>query len=156
MSRPFGHKCPDNKHCKSCSMQKWRAKNAEHHKTYQQKYDSLYRSKPENSDKSKKRSKIWQVNNPERVRKNHLWIKYKLTVEDYQKLLCDQSYVCALCHKPWSSKKNFDVDHCHKTGKVRGLLCQKCNKGLGHFYDDPELLLMAIDYLSKFAAVKCD
>jgi len=45
------------------------------------------------------------------------------------------------------------VDHCHKTGKVRGMLCNHCNRGLGHFRDDPELLEFAAEYLREMSAV---
>jgi len=42
------------------------------------------------------------------------------------------------------------LDHCHKTGRIRGVLCNNCNTGLGKFYDDIELLKTAINYLQKF------
>ena len=71
--------------------------------------------------------------------------RYGLTIEQYDQMLFEQSYVCAICHKPCS--KALAVDHDHKTGAVRGLLCMNCNHGLGKFKDDPNLLMAAIKYL---------
>ena len=64
-----------------------------------------------------------------------------------------QGGVCAICKKPEKSKWNTEqpmllaVDHDHETGRVRGLLCNNCNTGLGKFMDDPDLLSSAIEYL---------
>lgn len=79
-----------------------------------------------------------------------------VTVSEYEILHAKQNGLCAICHEPESfihhrSKKvaNLAVDHDHITGEVRGLLCSKCNKGLGLFNDSPEQLQNAIDYLSS-------
>lgn len=70
--------------------------------------------------------------------------KYGLSQEDLEHL--EKIYPsCAICHKEFT--KTPSIDHCHSTGKVRGLLCSKCNYGLGHFEDDPKLLHNAIEYL---------
>jgi protein-arginine kinase activator protein McsA len=53
---------------------------------------------------------------------------------------------CNICNK---KEKKLHVDHCHKTKKVRGLLCGSCNKGLGLFKDDKESLLEAAEYLKR-------
>jgi len=57
----------------------------------------------------------------------------------------DQEGKCAICFKIMDAP---NVDHCHKTGKVRGLLCSLCNKGIGLFHDDIEKLLQAVEYLN--------
>lgn len=76
--------------------------------------------------------------------------KYNISLEDYYKILDEQNNVCAICKKyNENSKHMLAVDHCHKTGKVRGLLCSHCNTGLGQFKDDTELLQLAINYLNK-------
>jgi hypothetical protein len=63
-------------------------------------------------------------------------------------MLQQQNGLCAICKKTETGKtSNLCVDHCHKTGKVRGLLCNNCNKGLGLFKDNPEVLLNASAYL---------
>lgn len=85
-----------------------------------------------------------------------LYKKYGMTLDDYEKKFNDQNGVCDICGRPEVSidKRNktvraLAVDHCHKTGKVRALLCQKCNTALGKFNDDPQLLRKAAEYLEK-------
>ena len=65
---------------------------------------------------------------------------------DYDALLAKQDGVCATCGKP--SKETLCVDHCHATGTIRGLLCRKCNIGLGCYDDDPATLVTALAYLA--------
>jgi hypothetical protein len=69
---------------------------------------------------------------------------YGLTVEEFNELLKLQDKKCAICYK----KVPLDVDHCHDKNRVRGLLCQKCNKGIGLLNDDIQILKNAISYLS--------
>lgn len=72
----------------------------------------------------------------------------EFTVEEYDKLLEEQDNGCAICGKVENSNgTRLCVDHCHSTGKIRGLLCNHCNTALGKFRDDIELLNKAIDYL---------
>lgn len=73
---------------------------------------------------------------------------YGITHEDYNKLSQEQKDVCAICKKK-SRFEFLDIDHCHKTGKIRGLLCQKCNKALGLFNDDQVLFESALIYLNN-------
>lgn len=68
--------------------------------------------------------------------------------KDYEILLAQQNNQCAICKKP-KNIKNFDIDHCHKTKKIRGLLCRSCNMGLGYFKDSPDLLKIAAHYLRR-------
>ena len=72
--------------------------------------------------------------------------RYGITTQHYQIMLTKQNHVCALCGK--KGKKRLAVDHCHATGKVRGLLCHKCNTAIGILNEDVSLLRRAIDYLS--------
>ena len=65
---------------------------------------------------------------------------------DYNLLAEVQGNKCAICGTAPTNKK-LDLDHCHETKKIRGLLCNNCNRGLGHFKDNPELLRKAIDYI---------
>jgi hypothetical protein len=66
-------------------------------------------------------------------------------------MLVSQDNKCAICGTAFEDSfgKNVHVDHDHKTGKVRGLLCQGCNHLLGRAKDDPQILLNAVDYLYK-------
>ena len=72
-----------------------------------------------------------------------------LSNEEYDDLLVAQKGVCAICDKPESSGKRLAVDHKHGTNLVRGLLCTKCNMGLGYFNDSPGFLFSAIKYLQN-------
>lgn len=82
--------------------------------------------------------------------------RYGIDTDEYQLLLKKQNNSCAICfisinehQQNKGSKKHFAVDHCHDLNKVRGLLCYKCNMGLGYFNDDSELTQAATNYLSK-------
>lgn len=83
----------------------------------------------------------------EQRRKSHLKCTFGLTTEDYDRLLESQNGVCAICGK--KPKGKLHVDHCHATGIVRGLLCHKCNAGLGLFCDEPSLMMRAIEYVTS-------
>ena len=124
-------------------------------------------------DKNRK----WRKNNPEKIKKyaTTYAVKYPIKVEEknfrtkifflkkldlsfseFKKLLIKQNFLCALCKKPETLKHQSGtprllcIDHNHKTGAVRGLLCQKCNSGLGFFNDDIDLLEKAVLYLQKY------
>jgi hypothetical protein len=69
---------------------------------------------------------------------------------EYQKLLTQHEYKCAICHIPHTEKAKLVVDHCHKTGKIRGLLCRKCNSGIGFFDERPDIFWSARRYLDAY------
>lgn len=71
--------------------------------------------------------------------------KYGCTSETYEEFLERQDSLCAICGK--KPDKEFHVDHDHKTGKIRGLLCDTCNRGIGYFKDDSNILRAAARYL---------
>jgi len=73
---------------------------------------------------------------------------YGITLADYDQMLVQQRGGCKICWKPPETKR-LCIDHCHATRDVRGLLCGKCNTGLGCFDDDPDLLRRAADYLDE-------
>lgn len=82
----------------------------------------------------------------------HYKSKYNITLEDYNTILALQDGKCAICGTTKSTgiSERFHVDHCHTTGKVRGLLCHDCNTGIGKLKDDIKLLTKALEYLEKF------
>jgi hypothetical protein len=117
-------------------------------------------------------NKEWRKNNPTFGMKNYRsWVqenpvKYKettrkkglrqygLSIEDWEDIFNKQNGVCAICNLPETvidkgTKRRLAVDHCHSTGKIRGLLCTKCNKGIGLLNDSPEILDKASAYLRK-------
>jgi Autographiviridae endonuclease VII len=79
----------------------------------------------------------------------HLKRRYGISRADYVALLKRQGGVCAICGKP--SKKTLCVDHCHSTGRIRGLLCRKCNFGLGCYAEDQAAMIAALAYLGHDA-----
>lgn len=88
---------------------------------------------------------------PVKSRAGKLKRNFGITVEDYDALLREQGGVCAICKGTNSSGRRLGVDHCHATGKVRGLLCCLCNSGIGKLQDSLELVETAADYLRKYA-----
>lgn len=70
--------------------------------------------------------------------------RYNLTPQDFNRMLQEQNHSCLICQKQLDDPH---VDHCHDTNRVRGLLCDPCNRGLGFFKHNPELLKRAAGYL---------
>lgn len=114
-----------------------------------------FRTNQRATDGRKKQCKeCWDVSiwaryaTPEYVRAAGLWQRYGITVEQYNSLVDKQNGTCAICQQP--PKKQFlYVDHCHETGRIRGLLCAGCNAALGVFKDSVEMLERAIGYLNS-------
>ena len=79
--------------------------------------------------------------------------RYGITFEQYELMLAEQNGECAVCgtDNAGSSRTSgrLFVDHCHTSGKVRGLLCHNCNQGIGHLQDDIDRLRSAIEYLTR-------
>lgn len=96
----------------------------------------------------------WRSKNSARAKSYDLKRSYGIGIEQYDAMLSIQNEACAICRKPEhvfdknGKLRKLAVDHCHTTGLVRGLLCTNCNKALGHFKDDVNLLNSAIKYLS--------
>lgn len=127
----------------------WRMKEAERHR-YRMDTDPEYRKRMSQNALNryrrlpKEKSKIRQF-------KTKLKIKYGLTIEQYNAMFESQNGQCKICGKKFDNKMGSgNVDHCHKTGKVRGLLCNGCNVGLGFFKDNIENLKSAAEYLTKY------
>jgi hypothetical protein len=109
-----------------------------------------------NLERFNETGKAWKRRNPQAMRVFRLR-QYGLTVEQYETLLADQGGCCAICQSTKPRRKtqsDFCIDHDHATGAVRGLLCVKCNAGLGNFHDDPGQLLAAERYIQKSRRLK--
>lgn len=76
--------------------------------------------------------------------------RYGIKREDYKELYQKQKGVCAICREPCRKNKRLSIDHDHSSGKVRGLLCASCNRGLGMFLDRPASLRKAAEYLEAY------
>lgn len=96
-----------------------------------------------------KKHKEWIANNREYYkrgcRKQNYRIFYGVELETVEEMVAKQNSLCYICKK----KTKLELDHCHKTKKIRRMLCGKCNKGLGQFDENPELLLAAVAYLKE-------
>ncbi len=125
------------------------------------------------TDKEKEKQKRWRLANPEKYKaqrdranqrrkergyyeknadtifENYLKRTYKIDLNKYNSLLSEQSGVCAVCKNECVTGKKLAVDHNHDTGEVRGLLCAKCNRGIGNFNDNLDRLKSAVLYLEK-------
>ena len=104
-----------------------------------------------------KKNKQWRRKNKERIKylsRKQILKGYGLTPDQYDILLESQNGVCAICGKPETRVLKgklceLAVDHDHKTGRVRGLLCVRCNLGIGSFGDSSELTQKAVEYLKR-------
>jgi len=96
----------------------------------------------------KKRVYNIELHDPEYKYHTRLKRIYGISIDEYNTILSNQNNCCAICNRHQIEfKKRMHVDHCHKTGKVRGLLCSNCNQGIGHFYENINFLKNSIKYL---------
>ena len=77
------------------------------------------------------------------------YAKYGITLTEKNKMQDEQGNKCKICYQDFSADVKPAVDHCHTSGKVRGLLCNNCNVGLGMFQDNPVALIKAAEYLKE-------
>lgn len=105
-------------------QRKWRKKNHQHVRHY---------------------SRQWWKQNPDALRQ----YRYGITPEEYHQMHSSQKGCCAICELPESEVGKLHVDHDHENGVVRGLLCGKCNRGLGLLNDNAACLRRAAKYLSR-------
>ena len=97
------------------------------------------------------RQKRAEAKRNHRPRRNRLLVKlYGITLAQYEAMEEKQGGACAICLGPQVGRRSkyLCVDHCHDTGKVRGLLCDKCNKGIGLLNHDQDTLIAAMRYLA--------
>jgi len=135
------------------------SRDLEHKKEYQKEYYLKNKKKlleyrknfyNENKEVSIQRSKTWAENNKRRRKHNVLMSTHKISIDDYERMLVEQDYKCYCCSVEHSNlKKGLFVDHCHTTGRVRGLLCNSCNSALGYAKDNIKVLTNMIKYLGK-------
>lgn len=87
------------------------------------------------------------------LKKYNLKQNYGISIEDYDALFQKQNGACAICYKKEEKlsdgRSSLGIDHCHKTGKIRGILCAHCNNILGRCNDDMEILSSALLYLKR-------
>jgi len=111
-----------------------------------------------NKDKLNEAGRVWRIKNPDKVkqyqRTSNLKKNFGLSIVDYEKMAAAQNNVCAICltpetfvHKAKGQVARLAVDHCHASGKIRKLLCARCNRALGLFEDNPALMASAANYI---------
>jgi len=139
----------DNVERSRARSKRWVKENPERAKETHRKY----KTNPENRKKINLVAKEWRGKNKDKVSEYNRKSRIKrLGVEsfDFDGMLATQGGACAICRNPEKPKlKGWHVDHCHSTGKIRGILCQHCNIGLGQFRDNVETLNAAIAYLTS-------
>jgi len=113
--------------CKKCRQRR-----------HNKKYDNV-RKELNRTPKYQKKRREWKLQN-----------EYGLSLEAYDDMLNQQGGVCAVCQE--SNDGNLPVDHDHKTGQIRGLLCHRCNRVLGQLRDDPRLIHGLVSYLLRTSA----
>jgi hypothetical protein len=119
-------------YCRACGAKhhdKWRRKNLKHCATTQKSY---------------------RQKNPERYADYHRKKTYGLPPGEFARMLAAQEGCCAICGTSTPNGRGFQVDHCHDTKMLRGILCHSCNLGIGQFKHNPNLLVAAVTYLNKF------
>ncbi len=155
--------------CKVCQRANARAW-AQAHPEKRREYKARYLAQPEAQEVRRRGARRRRLANPEAYREqqqrwnaaNRAWVNqrarkyqpkrrlalYGMTPADYQALLEAQESACAICGRSFAEHPAH-IDHCHETGRVRGILCGPCNRALGMFGDDPEVLQRALAYLQR-------
>lgn len=106
-----------------------------------------YAKNPEVAARKKLWKKKYNLGTKDLRKFNRMKNLYGLSFDEYMRMVESQGGKCAICGKKLSGVRGVNIDHCHKTGKVRGLLCRSCNLGLGFFRDNNDILDKAIQYL---------
>lgn len=134
--------------------EKERSRNYYHaNKEARAEYQKKWRAK--NRDKVNEQRRLWELNNPEKAQeyRSRQTLKSRckrrgISVEQYHAMLTAQGGVCKICKtSDTGTRADWHIDHCHATGRVRGLLCHHCNTALGHVEDRVEVLKAMIAYL---------
>lgn len=162
-ARGYAYNC---KCCKKARSKTWYIKNAEreilrsaeyklNHKTAVKAKQRLWTQK--NAKRLNQKAKDKRRANPEPFYASDLKRDFGITLETYKQIAETQNNTCAICKKPESAIrqgriKRLAVDHCHKTLKIRGLLCVRCNTALGMFKDDIDVMHTAIEYIRRARA----
>ena len=115
-----------SRHCKPCRLEY-----AKQHRPKTKEARSAY-------------MKAYNLKNKDRIRDAKFQRKYGLTLTEYDLLWEKQGRKCYVC---WATDRTFHLDHCHKTNKVRGILCSQCNHAIGLFQDNPNHMRRAADYV---------
>jgi len=124
----------------------FRARRAESRRAYmatnRERLNAQNRQRYATNPEFRTRSNAWNAKNG---RRRKLMERYGISLEEFDHLLTEQRGACAICGRTFD--RTPCIDHSHRTGKTRGLLCRKCNAGLGFYDDDPAFMGTAVAYL---------
>lgn len=136
----------------------WRAKNPEkvreaNRKSHEKHHDERIASMLEyrqgrREELAQKQSVRRAAEGPRVARDRNLRNLYGISLADYEDMVAAQDGKCAICDKE-PEKRVLEVDHCHQTGRIRGLLCRNCNLAIGKLYDSAEVMERALAYLRR-------
>lgn len=122
--------------------------------------EKIYREKYREEHKEELATKAQEYyrNNKKDRQDAERYRKYGITGDEYDAMIEAQGYKCAICSEEFdtSRQRSINVDHCHESGVVRGLLCKDCNTGLGHFRDNINTLISAATYLERTTPIHHD
>src|SRR5512135_652614 len=136
-----------NRRAKYASSEEWRDRKAAQYQAWKEKSAEAYNAvrRQRRLDDPEYREHCNALRRGRDQREYQLKIKYGISLAQYNAMHGAQGGACAICRR--DDGGTLHVDHCHATNRVRGLLCSKCNAGLGCYGDDEELMLKAIEYL---------
>lgn len=147
-----------NREKRNAQSKAWRDRNTDHRKEYDRVYYAANKERKlaynreyeaQNRDRRNAIARKFYRNNAERLRLESVARRYGLTPAQLAELRQSQFNRCGICTREFGPVFRPEVDHDHATGQVRGLLCCRCNKGIGQFGDNPEHLDNAAIYLRK-------
>lgn len=143
-------------HCTKCYREKYACyRDPEYHREwYDANRETLNQRQNERRRANPERTRRYRdTERSNGTRRRTTLRRHGLTQEQHETLLESQGGVCAICKSCCPSGRSLAIDHCHDTGKVRGLLCMRCNHGIGSLRDSVELLNAAAMYLQRDAVL---
>jgi hypothetical protein len=132
----------------------YRLDNPEKWKEIDRRAKSKARQNPEKAIRIRNYQKQYREDNRKALSDRERKRKFGITPERYSEIFKTQNGLCAICKHPETATrlgkvKSLSVDHCHTTGKIRGLLCSDCNTGIGKLKENKNIFLLAIQYLES-------
>lgn len=123
-------------------------KDPEKRRAYAREYARAWRKRPEARERTRQKSeKFNQSERGKRLKREWHLRRYGVTLEQFDGMFEAQGKRCAICRAEQPGARGWCLDHCHTTGRFRGVLCMPCNLGIGYFKDDPDTIRNAITYL---------
>jgi len=142
----FEEKAEARKNQKLAAQRRYREKNRELMREKSKHYRLI------NRETCIERTKKWQRENPDKAKDTVYRRKYGISLSEYQNMVAKRNGRCDICFEV----KPLVIDHCHENGDIRGLLCDRCNVGIGCLEDNQERLISAAKYIAGHAKLSAD